>query len=428
MLHGAGLRPARWFAALVVLLVLLASLPLAASQAQDDVPYSELTGFAVLPADTFAPGPPSGFAIAGDYFGRTPPFASQPVQGISAVLPQRDDRYLVLSDNGFGSKANSPDYRLRWYDVQPNFDSGAVDIIGYTELRDPNSVIPWPIMNQGLDRVLTGADFDLESFQQAPDGTFWFGEEFGPFLLHTDSTGRLLSQPISTPYPDELAPYSRGRPYIQAPENPAFAVLPDREAREAAANLPSSRGFEGMALNASGTKLYPMLEGAMFDDPVGNRLLIQEFDLESEQYTGEYWFYPRTSGAIGAITAINDYEFLVIERDGAEGEEASFKRIYKINLLDANSSRIVPKELVVDLLQIADPRGITSPQPGAIGFGPLFSFPFVTIESVYPIDEQTLLVINDNNYPFSSGRRPGIAPDNTEFIRVRLSEVLNLKR
>jgi hypothetical protein len=118
----------------------------------------------------------------------------------------------------------------------------------------------------------------------------------------------------------------------------------------------------------------------------------------------------------------------VIERDGAEGEEASFKRIYKINLLDANSSRIVPKELVVDLLQIADPRGITSPQPGAIGFGPLFSFPFVTIESVYPIDEQTLLVINDNNYPFSSGRRPGIAPDNTEFIRVRLSEVLNLKR
>lgn len=49
------------------------------------------------------------------------------------------------------------------------------------------------------DRVLTGWDFDPESMQVAPDGTIWFGEEFGPYLLHTDARGRLLEAPIPTP-------------------------------------------------------------------------------------------------------------------------------------------------------------------------------------------------------------------------------------
>ena len=49
----------------------------------------ELKGFASLPADTFAEGPPSG-ADSGDGTpisanGRTGPFDSQPVQGFIAV-------------------------------------------------------------------------------------------------------------------------------------------------------------------------------------------------------------------------------------------------------------------------------------------------------------------------------------------------------
>jgi hypothetical protein len=50
-------------------------------------------------------------------------------------------------------------------------------------------------------------------------------------------------------------------------------------------------------------------------------------------------------------------------------------------------------------------------------------FPFVTIESVLPVDNQTLLILNDNNYPFSVGRTPG-QPDNNEFILVKLDKSL----
>ena len=47
--------------------------------------------------------------------------------------------------------------------------------------------------------------------------------------------------------------------------------------------------------------------------------------------------------------------------------------------------------------------------------------PFVTIESVLPLDDNRLLVINDNNYPFSTGRNPS-RPDDNEFVVVRTDE------
>jgi hypothetical protein len=426
---------ARVLLAMVGLLAMLLHVSAAAPARADDAqaPYVTLIGRAVLPADTFAPGPPSGFAITGDTNGRKVPFASQPIQGFSGVLRKWNGNYLMLVDNGFGAKANSADSRLRWYEVAPEFKtkgggSGAVHIVGYTELSDPNHLVPWLIVNDQLDRVLTGADFDLESFRQVADTSFWYGDEFGPYLLHTDVTGKLLEPPIPTPYPAALAPFAKGLPYIQSPDNVAFVGLPTPDARRAAANQPSSKGFEGMALNTSGAKLYPLLEGPLVNDPIRTRLLIQEFDLATKRYTGKYWFYPMSDpgNAIGDMTAINDNQFLVIERDNNQGAPAKFKRIYMIDLRSVGADGMVAKELVADLMAITDHDGLTQPANGALGLGPIFTFPFVTIEDVYPVDSQTLLVVNDNNYPFSSGRRPGIAPDDNEFILLHLPSRLKL--
>jgi hypothetical protein len=41
------------------------------------------------------------------------------------------------------------------------------------------------------------------------------------------------------------------------------------------------------------------------------------------------------------------------------------------------------------------------------------------------ITPDTLLVVNDNNYPFSSGRTPGV-PDDNEMILIKLSAPLNV--
>lgn len=383
-----------------------------------------LEGFAVLPADTFAEGPQSGTQIT-EANDRTPPFDNQPVQGVSAILPAGNGNWLIMSDNGFGNQANSPDYLLRFYEVALDFESGAVEVIDFIQLRDPNNLIPFPIVNEDTEeRLLTGADFDIESFRQVADGSFYIGDEFGPFLLHVDADGIVLEAPIPTPYPDYLAPYARGLDFIQAAQNPDFAGA-DNAAE--LANHRTSRGFEGMALNTSGTFLYPLLEGALLDDPLGNRLLMLEFDLEAGAYTDRTFTYATdvVGHAIGEMTAINDTQFLVIERDGGQGEAAQFKRIFLVDLETAAPDGVLQKELLVDLMAIEDANGITEAEDGAIGFGDLFQFPFVTIEAVWPIDADTLLVTNDNNYPFSAGRRPGV-PDDNEFILITLPEPLNL--
>jgi hypothetical protein len=79
----------------------------------------------------------------------------------------------------------------------------------------------------------------------------------------------------------------------------------------------------------------------------------------------------------------------------------------------------VQKQLLVDLLNIPDPNGI-----GGNGTtSGIFTFPFVTIESVIPLDPFRVLIVNDNNFPFSVGRTPG-APDDNEFIVVKLDQPL----
>lgn len=182
----------------------------------------KLIGRAVLPAATFAAGPTSGQQLgSAPINGQPVPFLNkQPIQGFSATLNNGDGTFNVMCDNGFGALENSSDFRLRVYRIRPNFrtkhgGTGAIQVLGFFELRDPNKKIPFTITEQFTpERKLTGADFDIESMQRAADGTLWFGDEFGPFLIHTDATGVVLDAPI--PLPD----YANPGKEIRSPQNP----------------------------------------------------------------------------------------------------------------------------------------------------------------------------------------------------------------
>ena len=181
-----------------------------------------LVGRAVLDAATFAPGPTSGTRLGeGPINEQEVPFVDkQPVQGVSAILQIDDSTFWAMSDNGFGALENSADYNLRIYKIRVDFETasdpeGSIEVLDFIELRDPDEHIDFAITNHFTsERVLTGADFDIESFQMAPDGTFWIGDEFGPFLLHVDETGKVLEVPI--PLPDFDNPGGE----IRAPQNP----------------------------------------------------------------------------------------------------------------------------------------------------------------------------------------------------------------
>jgi hypothetical protein len=196
------------------------------------------------------------------------PGARQPVGGFSALLkaPWRDG-YLGMPDNGFGSKANSHSFLLRVYAVKPH--RGDVEIQGAIHLRDPNHRIPFELVNEATEqRYLTGGDFDIESFRIDRRGTLWFGDEFGPFLLHTDATGKVLEKPIPLPG-------------VRSPDYPA-----DYPPSAPAPNLASSNGFEGRAISPDGRTLYSTLEGLLADDADKTIRRMFTFDIERRRYVG----------------------------------------------------------------------------------------------------------------------------------------------
>lgn len=396
---------------------ILAGLLLSVAAAQ--TPRAELVGFAVLPADTFAEGPPSGQFDGDGLKGAKARFPGQPVQGFSGVqFGEACSTYQVLSDNGFGTKYNSPDYLLRLHGLSPTFETaaggaGTVAVESSTTLHDPEGHVPFLIVNESTEaRQLTGSDFDVESFVVAEDGTLWLGDEFGPYLLHTDATGKLLEPPYPTPNPGAEDP-------VMSPQNPAMLAAAPQPGAPSSATLGSSKGFEGMATNPARTLLYPLLEGTVAGDPEGT-LRIYTFDLEANAYRDEVVYYPLEdpSYAIGDMAVVNEDEFLVIERDGNSGAEATFKKIFKIDMSQTDTQGVVQKEEIVDLLNIANPERLG-------GFGETFRFPFVTIEDVLVLDEQTLLVMNDNNYDGTGGRGEEVK-DPSEIIQVRLAEPLTL--
>lgn len=406
-----------------------------------------LTGHAQLPASTFVTAPAGAaehYQVSGRFTGPEGrveplytnvqgtglalPFPGQPLQGFSGIRSLGDDRFLVLTDNGFGTKANSSDVILMFNIVKADWETGRVTIEETVRLSDPNRQVPFPIMNEATPgRFLTGADFDIESIQPVGD-SYWIGDEFGPWILQVDRQGEVL-QVLATD-PDGTPLRSPDNAFVLTP-NPGAALGDD-------VVVFRSGGFEGMALSEDQTTLYPLLEKPLWDssanavETIDGTPVLRMFELDAE--TGEWGdttrYYPLASAghAIGDFNLIGGTRGLVIERDSHQGDPrdegvdhpAEFKRIYLIDLERTDEQGVLEKIAYIDLMEIQDPDGI-APRGTIDG---TFTFPFVTIENVDLVDERTIVVANDNNYPFSMGRQQGQADDN-ELILLDVEAFLN---
>jgi glycerophosphoryl diester phosphodiesterase len=357
---------------------------------------------ATLSATTYLPGPVSGTALAPTTVnGVTPPFPGQPIPGFSGVLTERDGTVLGLPDNGFGAKTNSADFLLAIHRVTPAWrtakgGAGTIAVRSTIALRDPDHKVPFALTRE--DRRLTGADFDIESIQRGDRGSFWIGDEFGPYLLHVDGSGKVLQAPI--PLPGVKSPQS---PDLAAGETP---------------NLPASGGFEAMAALPDGRTLLPITEKAVTTEPDQTRHAVNEFDTRRSRYTGRTWTYrtERADTFPADAQAIDDHRLLVLERDNFGGPQAQIKRLYVVDLRVKAADGSLVKTQVADLLDLQNP-GVTTELPGTYGLGQPFKFPFVSVESVLPLGGGRVLVANDNNFPGDAGRQPGKA-DDTELIQI----------
>jgi len=116
---------------------------------------------------------------------------------------------------------------------------------------------------------------------------------------------------------------------------------------------------------------------------------------------------------------VNERIGLVIERDDATegvspvcpGEKrtdcfthpAQFKRIYKIDMGQVDADGFVKKVAYIDLTRIANPNGKAHLGEN----GPVFALPHLGPEGLAVVDAEHIAVVNDNNFPYSSGRTIG---------------------
>ena len=372
-------------------------------------PAVELIGQVVMPAGTFRGGPPSGqFDDEGRRAAR-PRFDSQPVQGVSSIKPGRTPgAWWALSDNGFGRKWNSSDYRLCIYlfEVRPRTEAGPdsrTALQAVIELSDPAKFFPWRLTDESSEeRVLTGADADPESLVAMPDDTFWIGDEFGPWLLHFSVDGELLAPPVELP------------DHVRSPAHPLVLAQADD------ARIGRSRGFEAMDLAGDDKTLVTILEGPQNGEPP-RHLRLQRYDTSAGKWLPFTLIYELDADTMSVtdMSLIEGNRFVVIERDDLEGDVAKAKRVYSIDLDKAVPGKPLAKKLVIDLLAIGNARRVAENVPP----GSRFRFPYHTTESIQVLDRKHVVIVNDNNYPDTGGRGPTVT-DATEWIWLELGNPL----
>jgi hypothetical protein len=450
--------------------LLLAGLATAQTSAPAVFP-AVLEGHAVLPAATFIAPPkdaPANLSLSGRFMhsdmrrrdepgsirgvaflsdpkaprptGMDAPFKGQPVPGFSGIKAAKDGTLWVPSDNGFGSRANSPDAMLMFHQMRADWKTGEFKRLRTIFLHDPDGRVPFNIVNSATaKRYLTGADFDIESIQVIGD-TIWLGDEFGPYLIRADRNGKVTG--VFETRVDGALLRSPDHFSVVAPATPGNFVTPVRR----------SRGFEGMAASPDGRFLYPMLEGPLWNAEARawethegkEAVRILEFDTEKGVYTGRVMRYAleQAGNNIGDFNFIDATTALVIERDNGEGDPAQacngparedcfnvparFKRIYKIDTANLDAGGFVRKIGYIDLLDIQDPRGVARIGGTKTAAGSKFTFPHWCIEGLDIIDAEHIAVLNDNNLGVAQAREFGRNEAN-EVILLRVPELLRAR-
>lgn len=369
--------------------------------------------------------------------GGTLPIKGQSVQGFSGIVSLGNAEFLALTDNGFGSKLNSQDALLMVHSVKADWAKGEVTRLKTTFLHDPDRKVPFAIQNEATaERFLTGIDFDPESIQVVGD-EWWIGDEFGPYVLRVTPQGKVLGV---------VETVVGGKAY-RSPDHYMNGRLPNYPG-DASFEARRSGGFEPMAKSLDGKTLYPMLEWPLWDAAAKAQesrngkpyTRILELDAASKTYSTRQWKYAfEEAGNVAAdFQMLSATTGLVIERDDmTEGSgnvckdeprtdcftrPAKFKRVYKIDFAQADADGFVKKVAFIDLTKIANPQRLAKLGPNE----ETFVLPHLGPEGLTVVDAKHIVVVNDNNFPYSSGRTLG-KPDDNELTLLNIQSLIDAK-
>lgn len=319
--------------------------------------------------------------------------------GISAIEHVGGNRYLLQPDRGPADGVTS--WACRFDAVEITVDPGQMPVV-------KASFVATTLLRDEQGRQLTGSTkafdahdatcdlrFDPEGLRRSRDGRLFVSDEYGPAVCEFTAAGMRKAR---LPVPSRFLIAHR-------------AATPEEENLRNSCGRQANGGLEGLAITPGGDRLYAAMQRPLIQDSrpegakrVGTNTRLIEFTLSTAATRELLYPLDDTANGISEILAVNEHEFLVLERDGRAGAEAITKKIFRIDIADATDvgdreilppdgmpSGVTPvrKKLFLDLL---DPRfglaGPNSPEKvEGLAFGPDL-----------PDGRRLLLVAIDNDF------------------------------
>lgn len=247
--------------------------------------------------------------------------------------PNRDE-WWGLSDRGPGGGVLRYVTRVQRFTLDIDPASGAISKFRIVDTVHFKNKVGEPMdgvaPGAALDAANLGNAFDPEGLVVNPaTGTLLVSDEYGPSLYEFDRDGTLLRA-------------------FKTPENlkPKLADGSYNFDGNGATGRRANRGFEGLAISPDGAHAYAMLQSAMVDEGGSggfcNRIV--QFDTATGGAVAQYAYKMDAASqgrGISALVALNDDEFLVLERNnrgigvGADATPPN-KKVYRISLAGAS--------------------------------------------------------------------------------------------
>ncbi len=173
------------------------------------------------------------------------------------------------------------------------------------------------------------ARLDPEGVRVGRDGAVFVSDEYGPVIYEFDAKGRRVR---TLPVPGHLRPARPGKtPADELPPHNTTGRQPNR-------------GMEGLAISPDGTKLYGAMQSPLLQDGAlgrenaraGLNCRLLEVEIATGKTREFAYQLDGPANGVNEILAVNDHEFLVLERDGNAGREAAFKKVFLIDLAGAS--------------------------------------------------------------------------------------------
>ena len=262
--------------------------------------------------------------------------------GSDITYTGHDDVFIAAPDRGPFDGLTDVPYLDRFYSLHITTDVGAPFPNIRTVLLDTRF-----LKNENGDNFVGAAGafvvndelatlrLDPEGIRVSPHGTFYISDEYGPYLFEFNRQGHLLRR-IEVPSKFLIS-------------NPSSD--PNTELLGNSAGRQGNRGMEGLAISPDGRTLFGIMQNALIQDHGLNpgttdRVGLNNRMLKIDLLTGETHEYVYVLDAnnrgqgVCEILAINDHEFLVVERDNRSNlqtppQAPTRKTIYKIDLTGA---------------------------------------------------------------------------------------------